>query len=46
MNKKVYLKEKARQTFDAQKTTSNPYFQTGIILNSDSFHHQAMDLFQ
>jgi len=32
-------KEKARQVFSAQKTIYNPYFKTGIVLNSDSFHH-------
>lgn len=32
-------KEKAHAIFTAQKTVYNPYFQTGIVLNSDGFHH-------
>lgn len=32
-------KEKARDIFSAQKTLYNPYFKTGIIFNSDGFHH-------
>ncbi len=32
-------KEKAREIFSVQKTIYSPYFKTGIILNSDGFHH-------
>lgn len=32
-------KEKTKGIFSAQKTIYNPYFKTGIVLNSDGFHH-------
>jgi len=32
-------KEKARTIFDAQKNVYNPYLKTGVIFNSDGFHH-------
>lgn len=32
-------KEIAHALFSAQKTIYSPYFKTGIILNSDGFHH-------
>lgn len=32
-------KEKAREIYDRQKTLSNSYLQTQVVLNSDGFHH-------
>lgn len=32
-------KEKAHGLYTSQKSIYNPYFKTGIILNSDGFHH-------
>ncbi|MEK7576267.1 MAG: hypothetical protein AAB482_01095 [Patescibacteria group bacterium] len=32
-------REKARETFLAQKTLYSPYFKTDVVLNSDGFHH-------
>src|SRR3989338_2678151 len=33
------IKENARLAYSAQKGIYNPYFKTGIVLNSDGFHH-------
>ena len=33
------VKEKARTAYSVQKEIYNPYFKTGIVLNSDGFHH-------